>query len=148
MSAPAENPQSRIAETAPPDATSGLDPLPPKPQEGSPAVDLQAIRLAGVATTAITERLRRHGVLPRDDEQVLGEVAASLSVLLDEVERLSQEVTAREAAARHALDAATQARGRRPTSSAPSWRRPRTTAPMHTWSRHNPGTCSRTPAST
>jgi hypothetical protein len=102
----AEAPQSRIAETAPPDATGGLDPLPPKPQRDGSALDLQAIRLAAVTATAITE----HRHVTREDWPVFDEALSHLFALLGEVERLSREVTTREAAARHALDAASQAR--------------------------------------
>lgn len=111
MSAPEETPQSRIAETAPPDAIAGLDPLPPKPPQDGPALDLQAIRLTGVAATPIVEQLRRPGARrdQHEDAEVLDQAVDGLVKLADEVERLSQEVTTREAAARHALDAATQA---------------------------------------
>jgi hypothetical protein len=111
MSGPEETPQSRIAETAPPDATAGLDPLPPKPEQAEPALDLQAIRLLGVtASSIVDQRGETSGRLTGDDAKVFDQALDSLVKLADEVERLGQEVTTREAAARHALDAATQAR--------------------------------------
>jgi hypothetical protein len=70
-------------------------------------LDLQAVRLAAVTATGITER---RGELTGDDWAVLEEATFHLYALLGEVERLNQEVTTREAAARHALDAAQQAR--------------------------------------
>jgi hypothetical protein len=68
-------------------------------------LDLQAVRLAAVTASAITE----HRHVTREDWPVLDEALSGLFVLLGEVERLSQEVTTREMAARHALEAATKA---------------------------------------
>jgi hypothetical protein len=95
-----------------PEEAAGPDPSRPGPgphpeQEQGDALDLQAIRLDGVTATAITAR--PGAVIAPPDVKVLDRVTGHLFALLDEVERLQHEVATREAAARHAFDAATLA---------------------------------------
>jgi hypothetical protein len=109
MSAPE---RSRIAEAVPP---ASPDPAGDGPgrNDTDEGIDLQAIRLTVVTARPIVDRLL-------DGEWQTGEWSGGASVLdqaldglakaMDEVERLQHEVATREAAARHALDAATKAR--------------------------------------
>jgi hypothetical protein len=95
---------------------NGPDPSPPGPgpdPEQDDGLDLQAIRLAGVTATPIVERMLAIEVGEEwDDAHLLDQVLDGLTKTLEEVERLRHEVATREAAARHALDAATTARER------------------------------------
>ena len=80
-------------------------------QDQATPLDLQAIRLIAVtASSIVDQRGETSGRLTGDDTKTLDQALDGLVKVLDEAERLGQEVTTREAAARHALDAATQAR--------------------------------------
>jgi hypothetical protein len=95
---------------------SGPDPSPPGPgpaPEQDGALDLQTIRLTIVTARPLVDQLL-DGEWQSGEwsggAMVLDQVLDGLTKALDEVEHLRHEVATREAAARHALDAANRAR--------------------------------------